>query len=325
VFRFVIDVEADLGDLDAFHRGQLPAAAHAGQSGAQSLADVLSVLAPAKVYEFDTVDTDALDAGQIPSTDQTQPVTHYLYLTSAADGAKQPWTTAKLRYPTGTAWTGMARDEQGTRPIPVEGHFFPCTREEIDIAGAVFKSRDQSHEAEQTAGRIVPDGRGNAITRFILPAVKDGRIVQFDGVLDLGAGRRAKKPSERRPRYDMLSLDVVSAMESQINLARAESARRKEIAERRVNVVLPVEDRPTYRTLGLALVDRWSAAAAAEAAADRVARRTERATTGAISMRPRSRLVTGSTSACGPSETNYITSVPWAIASSNTPTRQIPD
>src|SRR5262249_40003784 len=108
VFRFVVDVQADLGDMDVAHErsSEPPIPVDASQSPYNSMAEVLSTLSPANFYELDTIDTDAVAEKTLPSTYETFPVTHYLFLTSAADGTKQPWTTAKLRYPTGSAWHG---------------------------------------------------------------------------------------------------------------------------------------------------------------------------------------------------------------------------
>ncbi|MBB4364346.1 hypothetical protein GGD65_005404 [Bradyrhizobium sp. CIR18] len=296
VFRFVVDVEADLGDMSDFYERRDQAPRSGDGPTYDSLADILQWLNPACVYELDTVDTDARDEESIPSSHDTFPVTHYLFL-SAAAGAGQPWTTAKLRYPTGSAWRGTQFGGKGVKATAVEGHFFPCTREEMDLAAVLLNPTDSElDEITGAADRVIcrecKTASGDTQIRYMLPAVRDGRLLQYDGVLDLGAGRRAKVISERRPRYEIMSLDVISAMESQINLAKAESARREDRkqrkdaqqaqneidgrSERPAGFDLPVDSRPTYRTMGLTLVDRWRAAATAEALADKKVRQAGR-------------------------------------------------
>jgi hypothetical protein len=297
VFRFVVDVEADLGDMNNFYerRGQSPQS-DAGPTH-NNMADLLQWLDPAFFFELDTIDTDARDEEIIPSSYETFPVTHYLFLSAAAGGASQPWTTAKLRYPTGNAWRGTQFGGKGIKATAVEGHFFACTREEIDLAAVLLNpTADELNEITGAADRVIckecKTANGDTQVRYMLPAVRDGRLLQYDGVLDLGAGRRAKVISERRPRYEIMSLDIVSAMESQVNLAKAEKARRDDQKERKkaqvaqntsdgrldrpVAFVVPVDSRPTYRTMGLMLVDRWRAAATAEALADKKVRQESR-------------------------------------------------
>lgn len=297
VFRLVVDVEADLGDMNNFYdrRGQTPQSADG--SIYNSMSELLEWLDPAFLFELDTIDTDARDEESIPSSYETFPVTHYLFLSAGAGGASQPWTTAKLRYPTGNAWRGTQFGGKGVKATAVEGHFFPCTREEMDLAAVLLNpTTEELKEMTGAADRVICKecklANGETQTRYMLPAVRDGRLLQYDGVLDLGAGRRAKVISERRPRYEIMSLDVVSAMESQINLAKAENARRKDQqerkdaqaaqnsndgrAERPLGFVVPVDNRPTYRTMGLMLVDRWRAAATAEALADKQVRQAGR-------------------------------------------------
>jgi hypothetical protein len=297
VFRFVVDVEADLGDMNNFYERREEAPRSDAGPTHNSVADLLQWLKPAFLYELDTVDTDARDEDSILSSYETFPVTHYLFLRAAAGGASQPWTTAKLRYPTGKAWSGTQFGGKGGKATAVEGHFFPCTREEMDLAAVLLNATPaEVKEITGAADRVIckecKTAGGDTQIRYMLPAVRDGRLLQYDGVLDLGAGRRAKVISERRPRYEIMSLDVVSAMESQINLAQARSALNKDQQQRKgaqtkqnerdgrsarpVGLVVPVDSRPTYRTMGLMLVDRWRAAATAEALADKQFRLTGR-------------------------------------------------
>ncbi|WP_426418097.1 hypothetical protein [Bradyrhizobium genosp. A] len=128
------------------------------------------------------------------------------------------WTTAKLRW------------KQGARA----GHFYPCTREEIDARAA------------QT------DLRALAIAE------------QIDGLVDLG--QQARCDGDVEPRFDVLTLDAITATAADIHL---ETVRTQQVTVKRrhdkdgerlpPDVVDEGADlrRATLRTGGLALADRW--------------------------------------------------------------------
>ena len=248
VFRFVIDAEVVLGDLP-------PTACEpiSGKQPQDTMMQSLAQLAPARLLEADSVDRDAeSDDDQLPSTEETQPVTHYLYLSYSTGAVRQPWTTTKLRFPTGKA-AAVAR---------VTGHFLPCTFEELELAALLIAgAADRGGADDVNAVRLCQGPDGRPLPRYMLPAMRDGRLLQFDGVLDLGAGRRHPDPAKRAPRYDIISLDVVGAMETQAAVVRA--ARKRGLAP---NQLIPA--RPTFHTVGLALIDRWRAAAVTGATAD---------------------------------------------------------
>lgn len=247
VFRFVVDAEADLGDLPASPE-DLPTAQSGGP--AEDMMAVLGQLKPLQLFEADSVDADAFgDVSSLISSEVTQTVTNYLFL-SVPYGNNAPWTAVKLRYPTGNPAALAA----------VSGHFMPCSMEEMDLAAVIASPDGDAGLSDRVdCSRNCSDANGNPRRRYILPAIRDGLLLQFDGVLDLGAGRRAISPSERRPRYDLLSLDVVAAMESQANLVRTHTGR---------DLTRGVHARPTYRSAGMMLVDRWRAAAMAYSRAD---------------------------------------------------------
>ncbi|HYD69915.1 hypothetical protein [Azospirillum sp.] len=103
---------------------------------------------------------------------------------------------------------------EGTGPA----HFYPCTREEIDAFGA----------------GVGTDLRGLAIAE------------QIDGMVDLG--QESACPDGREPRFDIVTLDSITAIASDENEERAR-------ALRPANGTDP--PRGTLRTMGLALIDRW--------------------------------------------------------------------
>lgn len=210
IFGFAVDVYADLGTVE------------------KALGRIGSV----PFLEADAVDVDETDLDNVPDSSSQS---HYLFLSCTLgppSDAKIPrtWTTAKLRLPS----------TDGVNKGAI-GHFFPCTREEIDLAAFVrVKPKDPLLKERQFL-----DISGQ---RAMLPAVMDGAIKQFDGVMDLGAGRRAVDFSNRRPRFDIVTLESIGALESQINMVRGVHDRK-----------YPTHSlqRPTLMTEGLVLVDRW--------------------------------------------------------------------
>jgi hypothetical protein len=129
------------------------------------------------------------------------------------------WTFAKLRKP-------------DQFPSPGEpGHFWPCSREEVDI---------QLHAAS---------GREPFTT------IRDScAVFQYDGVVDLGVVY-CPDGAARNPRYDIVCLDTIQTVESDMQSDR----RLKRQADTPAGSKVPLTNLgvQTRRTGGLALIDRW--------------------------------------------------------------------
>ncbi len=128
------------------------------------------------------------------------------------------WTYAKFRKP-----------QPDTKSEP--GHFWPCSREEVDI---------QLHV-------------GSPQTTLI--GVREScAVFQYDGVVDLGVVY-CPDGIARNPRYDIVSLDTIQTVESDMQSDR----RLKQQADSAANNQSPTTNLgvPTRRTGGLALIDRW--------------------------------------------------------------------
>jgi hypothetical protein len=228
VFNFALDIEVDVDG-----------------AGASLLTLMNGAL---ELHEADPIDNDVPDGGPITNPHPTK--THYLYLACRPVGGAVPliWTTAKLR---------VEKDPPALKDF---GHFLPCTREEIDIAAALAVKPEFARKDLKT----FPDGDCDTACsppRYILPAICDGAIRAFDGVIDLGAGRRHFDPAKRRPRYDLVSLESVSALSNQTELVRAQwnkaSAENGKSGPAGPDIIA----RPTLATEGMVLVDRWHSSA----------------------------------------------------------------
>jgi hypothetical protein len=160
---------------------------------------------------------------------------HYMFLISnlgraediidAADptGTRDPprvWTLTKFRMPI------------AGNPLGKAGHFWPCTREEVDV---------------RLSKRIDGDATGTAIRDACA-------VFQYDGVVDLGV-TYCGDDGTRNPRYDIISLDTIQTVESDMQSDR----RLKQQANTAPGDRLPSTDLgvQTRRTGGLAVVDRW--------------------------------------------------------------------
>src|SRR5262249_45154992 len=160
---------------------------------------------------------------------------HYVFLTSnlgrgadfmgTQNGAAESdpprvWTLAKFRRP------------RPNQRLAAAGHFWPCTREEVDIR--LHKGRNG-------------DETGSAIRDACA-------VFQFDGVVDLGVTYCADN-GVRNPRFDIVSLDTMQTVESDMQSDR----RLKQQAETAAGDRLPSVDLgvQTRRTGGLAVIDRW--------------------------------------------------------------------
>jgi len=160
---------------------------------------------------------------------------HYLFLTSnlgrSADfvptesgtvegDPPRVWTLAKFRRP---------RPDQR---LAEAGHFWPCTREEVDIRLHTGRDGDRTGSAIRDACAVF----------------------QFDGVVDLGVTYCADN-GVRNPRYEIVSLDTMQTVESDMQSDRRFQQQAKvEEGNRLPSVDLGVQ---TRRTGGLAVVDRW--------------------------------------------------------------------
>lgn len=199
LFRFVVDLECPVEILD-----QAMAAAHPFPEEKSFDVDALSRVA-------------ALGSKAAPA--------RYLFLGAqiqqlhgASPRLPEIWSTAKLRWQTGTS----------------EGHFYPCTREEIDARAA------------------------NKELRAL--AISE----QIDCMVDLGQAAQCNNATE--PRFDILTLDAVTSTAADIHFeqTRAQSTTMLQRAKA-ANEPLPPEiiadmqdqRRATLRTGGLALADRW--------------------------------------------------------------------
>jgi hypothetical protein len=150
---------------------------------------------------------------------------HYMLLTTNlcrddnnASGVPYVWTYAKFRPP-----------PKDSKRDP--GHFWPCSREEVDIQlYAVQKKLPNAGIRESNA------------------------VFQYDGVVDLGVVY-CPDGLARNPRYDIVSLDTIQTVESDMQVDR----RFKQMAgaapgDQAPSATLGVQ---TRRTGGLALIDRW--------------------------------------------------------------------
>jgi hypothetical protein len=150
---------------------------------------------------------------------------HYMLLTTnlcrddnKASGVPYVWTYAKFRLP----------PKNSTRD---PGHFWPCSREEVDLQRYAVQNK-------------VP----NAGIR------ESNAVFQYDGVVDLGVVY-CPDGLARNPRYDIVSLDTIQTVESDMQVDR----RFKQMAgaapgDQTPSATLGVQ---TRRTGGLALIDRW--------------------------------------------------------------------
>jgi hypothetical protein len=192
----------------------------------------------AAAHEFDEAETGLTDAdadalGRVEGSVGRSGKARYFFLaTSFAGRTADPlpfiWTAAKLRSP---------------RPESVQGgHFWPCTREEIDA---------------------------RAIATALRP---DTCYEQIDGVLSLGLGSGIG--DERHPRFDIVTLDPALAIEGEKQAQIWREKRVAKIKERTAAGLPMVSDwsdteltNTTLKTGGLILVDRWRDQHAAAACA----------------------------------------------------------
>jgi hypothetical protein len=130
------------------------------------------------------------------------------------------WTLTKFRMPISDNPRGAA------------GHFWPCTREEVDV---------------RLSKGVDGDGAGTAIRESCA-------VFQYDGIVDLGV-TYCGDDGTRNPRYDIVSLDTIQTVESDIQSDR----RLKQQADTAPGNRLPSTDlgAQTRRTGGLAVLDRW--------------------------------------------------------------------
>jgi hypothetical protein len=110
------------------------------------------------------------------------------------------------------------------------GHFWPCAREEIDLKIHAEASNKTANIRESCA------------------------VFQYDGVVDLGIVY-CPDGLARNPRYDLVSLDTIQTVESDMQLER----RFKRLAGADTGDQMPSSTLgvQTRRTGGLALIDRW--------------------------------------------------------------------
>ena len=169
------------------------------------------------------IDHFARDGDGIPEPSTLQKVAHYLFLTALVGGmpASVPvWSLAKLRLPRSA---GVAGDR---------GHCWLCTNEELVL----------QLDSANSAGQPPHDVRSSCA------------VFQFDGVVDLGIAAPDGRGGHN-PRYDMTSLDAISAIESDMQVdRRVENFLRTKGASQPANAQLGVH---TRRSAGLVLIDRW--------------------------------------------------------------------
>jgi hypothetical protein len=117
-------------------------------------------------------------------------------------------------------------------PRSVAGHFWPCMREEVDV---------------RLNKGVEGDGNGTAIREACA-------VFQYDGVVDLGV-TYCGDDGTRNPRYDIVSLDTIQTVESDMQSDR----RLKQQADTPPGDRVPSTDLgvQTRRTGGLAVLDRW--------------------------------------------------------------------
>lgn len=129
------------------------------------------------------------------------------------------WSAAKLR-----------------KPVNGQGHFFPCTREEIDARAA-----------------------GYPVEKFRAYAIAE----QIDGIVDLGQTYRSPE-ADIEPRYDILTLDPITATAADANDTKVKETNADTIRNHGTQmppmVKAALDDKnpaQTHRGGGLALADRW--------------------------------------------------------------------
>ena len=187
------------------------------------------------------METGAVDQyGDLSANDQVKKppwhrlYAHYMFLTSNlgradySEGACDPvgghdplrvWTMAKFRMP-----------HDG--PLAQAGHFWPCTREEVDIRLSLGKDGD-------TTGTAVRDSCA---------------VFQYDGVVDLGV-TYCQNDGTKNPRYDIVSIDTIQVVQSDIQSDRRLQQRANaNPGSRSASNDLGAQ---THRTGGLAVLDRW--------------------------------------------------------------------
>ncbi|KAA0574401.1 hypothetical protein FZ983_28120 [Azospirillum sp. B21] len=150
LFNMVLDVMIDVDPPDA---------APPGPGAVRCLAECAGFVEATRFHETDVVDADLADDGDIAAVECRD--VRFLFLSSAfgrrdpaaAQGRSPIWTTAKLRLHD-APWRDVGRD----------AHFWPCARAEIDLAAA----------------------RGHAGL--------DDALDLYDGVLNLGVGQGTRQP-----------------------------------------------------------------------------------------------------------------------------------
>ena len=206
LFRFVIDVECPLSDL-----------MEALEPGA---ARTPTTIMEADVYDQDVPPTPRGDPPSALPPQKMASRTFYVLMSATltpSESLPSIWTLAKLR-PEGA------------------GHFYPCTREEVDVAAA---------EMQRRPGESAYDLRALALAE------------QIDGLVDLGQKRTCSEGSA--PRFDIMTLDAITAVAADVryNLSQALAVEaRSSVGEPAATPAARLE-RNTLRSGGLALVDRW--------------------------------------------------------------------
>lgn len=205
LFRFVVDFTCSRVDLEK--------AARKGKSYEDS-----------EVLDVDTSDKDLIDEDAKVGNAVKQAAYFMLLSLSDSFNGRRILSTAKCR-PRGN-------------PTQENGHFYPCTREEIDA-------------------RVM----GMSSATFRAAAVAE----QIDGLVDLGQKIKSKSGDDEH-RFDIMTLDPVTATAAEYNrkysLAEIKQSLKsnENILPRKIKDELNDLNRPknaTHRGGGLALGDRW--------------------------------------------------------------------
>ncbi|WP_316166834.1 MULTISPECIES: hypothetical protein [unclassified Bradyrhizobium] len=209
LFRFVIDVQCEVAQLAAKVAGETKPE----QGVLDHVVHALSNKTP---------------PSKLPQPSNNEARFFFLSARLQGDGVAKRlprvWTSAKLRLP----------NDSGKADATLRGHFYPCTREEMDA---------------RAAGEDTRKLREMAIAE------------QIDGIVDLG--QAAACDGAREPRFDIVTLDSITLTAGDLNYERARSLRASARLKNQGDLPIGLLDdertpeRGTLRTSGLALVDRW--------------------------------------------------------------------
>ncbi|MFB6451229.1 hypothetical protein [Bradyrhizobium tunisiense] len=221
------DPQRDLEDAYKKNKAaRAPQTRLAGLQTQPSLARLFNFVVDIRI-PFELFKSKALKATEFPERRGVGGTSRFAFLSAALacrNSARRVWTTCKIRFVENNV---TERDD-----------VWACTYSELDLFATLSGS---------TTNMFVRDS-----------LIANGALSQIDGVVHIAAARKKDDTSKPEPRFDIISLDSVQAVENRQTVR---------VGSRPGTMPLV-----TLRTAGLALVDRWRETSALMQALSSIAR-----------------------------------------------------